>query len=116
MKSGNGATPFSGSTMRLCPLSLFKIVDGSKKRHLLLSFPEESLTLQWSIRHSMTSHSVGAKVPAREGSPIGKLILRRLGQTISATSNCGAFLVFQIVTKDRKKYGLYCSSKKKRYL
>ena len=46
--------------------------------------------LHRSVRHNTTSHSVGAKVPAREGSPSGNLVLRRLGQTSSATSNCGA--------------------------
>ena len=47
--------------------------------------------LHRSVRHNTTSYSVGAKVPAREGSPSGNLVLRRLGQTFSATIACGAF-------------------------
>ena len=60
----------------------------------MIAYEELFVYLHRSVRHNTTSHSVGAKVPAREGSPSGKLVLRRLGQTFSATIACGAFLVF----------------------
>ena len=42
------------------------------------------VSLQQSIRHNILSYSVGAKVPAREGSPYGKLELRRPGQQLAS--------------------------------
>ena len=73
--------------------SEFPIKD-NKELLLLIAYEELFVYLHRSVRHNTTSHSVGAKVPAREGSPSGKLVLRRLGQTFSATIACGAFLVF----------------------